>query len=287
VMPMPGPSLASEDRVQECKVLCRTMRRWIIEQSFASQVGHVGSCLSVVEIMSALWCGVMKSAGTAERDRDRFILSKGHAALALYCALRWKGLINEDTFHTYCANGSDLGGHPLHRLAAVELSTGSLGQGLSVACGLAYGLRHTNSPARVFVLLSDGECNEGQVWEAAMFAAHHQLTNLCVVVDHNGSQCMGRTSDVLRADLVGIWRAFGWDVGSIDGHSIEQLLVSFDGIAAFQKPRAVVADTVLGKGISFMEHRFEWHYRNLDPDLKAAALDELWRVEAQDASSAG
>jgi len=284
-MHMSRPSLPSSDRAEACKTLCRTMRRWIIEQSFASQVGHIGSCLSIVEIISALWCGVMKGAGTEELDRDRFILSKGHAALALYCALRWKGVIDSDTFSTYCANGSDLAGHPLHRLPAVEFSTGSLGQGLSVACGLAYGLRHTNSTSRVFVLLSDGECNEGQVWEAAMFAAHHRLTNLCVVVDHNGSQCMGRASDVLQMNLARIWRAFGWHVATVDGHDIDQLLAYFCGNAPFESPQAVIAETVLGKGISFMEHRFEWHYRNLSLELTAAALDELGRAEAQDATS--
>jgi transketolase len=282
---MSRPSLPSNDTGERCKALCRTMRRWIIEQSFASQVGHIGSCLSIVEIVSALWCGVMKGAGTEELDRDRFILSKGHAALALYCALRWKGIIDKDTFRTYCSNGSDLAGHPLHRLPGVELSTGSLGHGLSVASGLAYGLRHSNAPARVFVLLSDGECNEGQVWEAAMFAAHHRLMNLCVVVDHNGSQCMGRTSDILRMDLARIWQAFGWDVRTVDGHSIDQLLACFYENAPFEKPLAIIAETVIGKGISFMENRFEWHYRNLSPDLTAAALDELEGAEAQDASS--
>jgi transketolase len=188
--------------------------------------------------------------------------------------MRWKGLIHEDKFGTYCHDGSDLGGHPLHRLPGVELSTGSLGQGLSVACGVAYGLKLANSPGRVFALLSDGECNEGQVWEAAMFAAHHQLNNLCVVVDYNQSQCMGKTTDVLRVDLHRVWQAFGWHTTNVDGHSVDELRVAFRE-EIIDRPKVVIANTILGKGVSFMEGRLEWHYRNLDPNLARAALSEL------------
>lgn len=257
-----------------CTALCTTIRRWIVEQSFASQVGHIGSCLSVVEIMAALWCSELRDPGTTDLNRDRFLLCKGHAALTLYCFMRWKGLIHEDKFGTYCHDGSDLGGHPLHRLPGVELSTGSLGQGLSVACGVAYGLKLANSPGRVFALLSDGECNEGQVWEAAMFAAHHQLNNLCVVVDYNQSQCMGKTTDVLRVDLHRVWQAFGWHTTNVDGHSVDELRVAFRE-EIIDRPKVVIANTILGKGVSFMEGRLEWHYRNLDPNLARAALSEL------------
>src|SRR5206468_12793393 len=140
--------------------MARTMRRWIIEQSLASNVGHIGSALSVVEILAALWSGFLRGSGSDRPDRDRFILAKGHAALALYCALRWNGLLDEKTFATYCKDGSLLGVHPEHALAGVDLSTGSLGQGLSVGCGLAYAFRAKKMDSRVIVLMSDAECNE-------------------------------------------------------------------------------------------------------------------------------
>jgi transketolase len=264
----------NQEEYVECIAFCATMRRWLLEQSLASNVGHIGSCLSVVEIMSVLWCRILRVPGSSDPDRDRFLLCKGHAALALYCAMRSKGLIDAQTFATYCGNGSDLCGHPVHRLAGVELSTGSLGQGLSVGCGIAYGLMLAKSPGRVFALLSDAECNEGQVWEAAMFAAHHGLSNLCVVVDLNQSQCLGKTADILRINLEQIWEAFGWHVIKVDGHDVRDLLMSFQDEAVGQ-PKVVIAQTVLGKGVEFMENRFEWHYRNLDPSLAREALDNL------------
>jgi len=264
------------DQIRDCYTMARTIRRWIIEQSFASKVGHIGSALSIVEIMSTLWGGIMRNPGTQSLERDHFILAKGHAALALYCALRWKGLIDEATFKTYCQDGSFLGAHPVHKISGVELSTGSLGHGFSVSCGLAYGLRQKKVSSRVYVLISDGECNEGQVWEAAMFAAHHHLTNLYVIVDLNGSQCLGRTSKIINiTDQIPIWRAFGWDSVEVDGHSIEALLAALTTKSPVTKPRVVVARTILGKGVSFMEDRFEWHYRNLTPELATKALSEL------------
>jgi transketolase len=258
----------------DCIKLCTTIRRWIVEQSLASKVGHIGSCLSIVEIMAALWCGELRAAGTTDPDRDRFLLCKGHAALTLYCFMHWRGLIDAEKLATYCHDGSDLGGHPLHRLLGVELSTGSLGQGLSVACGIAYGLRLAKSPARVFAVMSDGECNEGQVWEAAAFAAHHHLTNLCVVVDYNRSQCLGKTSDILLLDLPRIWDAYGWHTVEVNGHSVEHLRSALQ-VDAPDGPKVIVAKTILGKGVSFMEDRCEWHYRNLSVEMAATALAEL------------
>ena len=176
-----------------------TLRRWIIERSLAARVGHVGSALSIVEILAVLWGRVLRSPASGLPDRDRFVLAKGHAALALYAALRWKGLIDDETFHSYCRDGSPLGVHPERGVPGVEVGTGSLGQGLSVGCGIAHARKRRGSPARVFVLLSDAECDEGQVWEAAMFAAHHRLDNLVAVVDDNGMQAFGRKGLVLES----------------------------------------------------------------------------------------
>jgi transketolase len=253
-----------------------TVRSWIIEQSIASRVGHIGSALSIVEILSALWGQVLHAPGSEDPERDRFILAKGHAALALYSVLRFRGLITGDLFRTYCHDGWPLGVHPERGLPGVEVSTGSLGQGLSVGCGLAYALRTRGSSARVFVLLSDAECNEGQVWEAAMFAAHHRLSNLIAVVDVNGMQALGRTRDVLNMDpLARRWEAFGWLAREADGHDEADLLAALtDGIDGRAGPAAVLAHTVLGKGVSFMEDRLEWHYRNLPPELDERALQE-------------
>jgi transketolase len=267
---MPGPEPAGA-----CRVMARALRRWIIEQSLASNVGHIGSALSIVDIMAALWEGTMRDPGTRTEDRDRFILSKGHAALALYAALRWKGILDDPTFRTFCADGSLLGVHPHHELPGVDVSTGSLGQGLSVGCGLAHGLGLKGRASRVYVLVSDAECNEGQVWEAAMFAAHHRLSGLVAIVDLNGLQALGDTRDILALDTVRLWSAFGWDTVAVDGHDIEALLGALHRDPGAGRPTAIVASTVLGKGVSFMEGRLEWHYRNLTPELAERALAEL------------
>ncbi len=256
-------------------VIAGTWRRWIIEQSFASNVGHIGSALSVVEMMAVLWARVLRSPGSDDPDRDRFVLAKGHAALALYCAMRWKGLISQVTFQTYCHDGSHLGVHPSASLPGIDASTGSLGQGLSIACGLAYGLKLSRSPARVYALLSDAECNEGQVWEAVMLSAHHQLGNLTVLVDVNGSQALGPTRGVLDLQpMAAKWRAFGWQADEVDGHDVDALEKVLTSPTA-PSPRVVLAQTVLGKGLSFMENKVEWHYRNLTDDLYQTAQREL------------
>jgi len=262
-------------QLAECRALARVLRRWIIERSLASTVGHIGSALSIVDVMAALWGGTMREPGTRAEDRDRFILGKGHAALALYGAIRWRGLMSEETFRTFCQDGSLLSVHPEHDLPGVDVSTGSLGQGLSVGCGLAHGLRLRGLPSRVFVLVSDAECNEGQVWEAAMFAGHHRLSNLCVVVDLNGLQALGHTADILAIPhLARVWEAMGWEAVDVDGHDLAALLTELNRPPG-ECPRVVVARTVMGKGVSFMEGRLEWHYRNLTPELARDALREL------------
>jgi transketolase len=257
--------------------LCAQMRRWIIERSVAAHVGHIGSALSIVEIMAVLWGQTLRDPATPWPDRDRFILAKGHAALALYCVLYWKQLIDEAAFHSYCRDGSALAAHPEAALPGVEVATGSLGQGLSVGCGLAYALRRRGSPARVYVLLSDAECNEGQVWEAAMFAAHHHLGNLIGIIDQNGSQAMGPTRGILDLHpLAERWRGFGWHVEEVNGHDEQALGAAFARAAEHaDHPSMIVARTTLGKGVDFMENRVEWHYRNLTAELAADALRQI------------
>jgi transketolase len=205
------------------------------------------------------------------------VLCKGHAALALYAAMRAAGVVGDEALTTFCQDGSSFGMHPEYGVPGVEVTTGSLGQGLSVACGLALALQMRGSPGRVFALLSDAECNEGQVWEAAQFAAHHGLDNLIGVIDANGMQALGRTADVIDlSPMSRRWDAFGWHVEDVDGHDIDALTEAFEAAPAISRqPTMIVARTRLGKGVSFMEDKLEWHYRNLNAEMAGAALREI------------
>jgi transketolase len=241
----------------------------IIERSFASGVGHIASALSIIDMLAVLW-------GAVRRKDDRFILCKGHAALALYAVLRWKDEITPAQFDSFCADGSAFGQHPEPGIPTVDFATGSLGQGLSVGCGLALGMRARGEAGRVFCLLSDGECDEGQVWEAAAFAGHHRLDRLTALVDANGLQALGRTRDVLDlSPLRDKFGAFRWDATEVDGHDHAALEKALTRPGTDGRPRMVVCRTVQGKGVSFMEDALEWHYRNLSPELKDRALAEL------------
>src|SRR4029077_16815189 len=194
------------------------VRRHILHQSKRANVGHIGSALSVADILATLYGGVL-AGKPGEPDRDRFVMSKGHAALALYAALHMAGHLTQKELDTYSTDGSHLGVHPHHGLTSVDFSTCSLGQGLAMGAGAALAARLQKSRRRVFVLLSDAECNEGSVWEAAMFASHQRLPNLVGFVDLNGQQALGYTKDVLDlSPLAGRWRSFGWDTYEIDGH---------------------------------------------------------------------
>jgi len=263
----------------DLRKLSLDIRRTVIEQSFRAGVGHIGSCLSIADVMAALYGGVLRGDGGDDPERDRFILSKGHAVLALYAALHEAGRLDSTDLKTYCTDGTAVSGHPDHVLAPIELSTGSLGQGLSVGAGIALGARLSDSPRRTFVLLSDAECNEGAVWEAAMFAAHHALGNLVAIIDANGQQALGRTSDVLDLEpLPERWRAFGWDAHELDGNdpgALAAQLEALDTSASSARPHVVVARTTFGKGVSYMEGQVHWHYWPMSEELYAQALGEL------------
>src|SRR4029078_151571 len=186
------------------------------EQSLAAGVGHIGSALSVVEILTVLLTRIMRHPASDHPDRDLFVLCKGHAALALYAAMRAANVIDAKAFQSFCHDGSPYGIHPEFGVPGVEITTGSLGPGLSAACGLALALKMRNSPARVFALLSDAECNEGQVWEAAQFAAHQGLDNLIGIIDCNGMQALGPTAEILDlSPMSRRWDAFGWHVEDV------------------------------------------------------------------------
>jgi transketolase len=253
------------------------IRRIVLEQSKRAHVGHIGSALSIADILATLYGQVLHVPSPEDPERDRFILSKGHAALALYAALALRGWLPMSALDTYCADDSLLGVHPECALRGIDFSTGSLGQGLSVGAGAALAARLQRSSRRVFALLSDAECNEGSVWEAVMFAAHHRLANLIAIVDLNGQQALGYSEQVLSlTPLAQRWRAFGWDVHEVDGHDPGQIAATVGCLAtAAGAPHVLIAHTVFGKGVSYMERQIKWHYWPMSDDEYAQALAEV------------
>lgn len=249
------------------------IRRLTLEAAKRANTGHIGSALSVADILAVLYGGVLRIASPADPERDRFVMSKGHAALALYAALQLRGCLEPGAVSTYCASGTSLGVHPSHEIDGVECSTGSLGQGLSIAAGMALAARLHGASWRAFVLMSDAECNEGSVWEAAMFAAQHRLENLTAIIDLNGQQALGATSGILDlSPMSARWQAFGWDAHDVDGHDPLALAHTLGACAVRRgAPHLIVAHTVFGKGVSFMERQLKWHYAPMsDADYDAA-----------------
>ncbi len=273
--------------VEELQVKANDIRKDIVRMIAEAGSGHPGGSLSSADVMCALYFGGIlrhDPQNPADDARDRFILSKGHAAPALYATLAEAGYFPTEELLTLRKLGSRLQGHPdSKKLPGVEVSTGSLGQGLSVACGLACGLRLAGSDASVFCLLGDGECQEGQVWEAAMFAAHQQADNLVAIVDHNHLQIDGRIEDVCSPEsLVEKFAAFGWEVMTCDGNDMAQVLDVLAQAKAAKggKPTAVIAETTKGKGVSFMEGKAGWHGKAPKPEELEIALSDLSKKEA-------
>jgi transketolase len=257
----------------------RRIRAHALRMVFAAKASHIGSCLSMADILAVLFTRILRLDPDAPRDpaRDQFVLSKGHAAAILYAALAELGFFPVSLLDEYCNDGSVLTGHISHALAGVEVSTGSLGHGLPICAGMAVAAKADRRPARIFCLLSDGECDEGSNWEAILFAPHHKLDNLVAIVDYNKIQSFGTVADVLDlSPFAEKWRAFGWHTIEVDGHdlaAVERVLAAVPESAG--KPTAVIAHTVKGRGVSFMENRLEWHYKSPSPDQLADALAEV------------
>ncbi len=253
------------------------IRKIILEQSKRANVGHIGSALSIADILLALYGRILRIKNPQDHFRDRFILSKGHAALSLYAVLFLKGWISQKQLNTFCADGTLLGVHPDHAVCGIDFSTGSLGQGLSVAAGVALGARLKKASYRSFALISDAECNEGSVWEAAMFAGHHRLSNLIVVLDQNGQQAFGYTRDVIRLKSIGqTWASLGWDVHEIDGHNIAAMVKLMGRLKINEgRPHLIVAKTTFGKGVSYMENKIKWHYWPMSDEEYEIALKDI------------
>ncbi len=275
-----------EESVEKIEARARRMRINIITMLNKAGSGHPGGSLSAADILAALYFGgVMNYNEDDPLDpaRDRFILSKGHAAPVLYAALAEVGYIQEDELSTLRKLHSRLQGHPdSKKVPGVEVSTGSLGQGLSIACGLALGLRldadkEGKAPRRVFALLGDGEIEEGQVWESAMFAAHHRLDNLVAIVDNNSLQIDGDVRDVAGLDDISAkFMAFGWQTMEVDGNDVGAVLTALRAAVLIEDASVcIVAHTIKGKGVSFMENQAGWHGKAPDDEQTAAALAEL------------
>jgi len=260
--------------------LAHKIRFHALRMTHEAKSSHIGSILSIADIVAVLYGGVLKKDPANPRwdKRDRFILSKGHACGGVYAALAETGFFPVDRLQTYCCNGGLLAGHISHiGVSGVELSTGSLGHGLPVGVGMAFAAQLDAKAHRVFVLLSDGECDEGTTWEAALFASHHMLSNLVAIIDYNKLQSLGLVADTLGLEpLCKKWRAFGWKVVEIDGHDHESLAASLNVNPQHQNnPTCLIAHTVKGKGISFMEHSVLWHYRSPQGEEYQRALEEL------------
>ena len=245
--------------------IARDIRRAVIELSHRAKTPHLGSSLSCIDLLVALYWSAMRIDPThpEDPDRDRFILSKGHAAVALYVTLAKRGFFPESELATYNQDGGRLAEHPGPGcLPGIEAATGSLGHGLPIGLGLALASRIQGRDSRVFVLMSDGECNEGSVWEAAMFAPAKGLDNVTVLIDYNKWQATGRSDETLSlAPLSAKWAAFGWDTVEVDGHDIGEVISAMNQPRQAGKPLAVIAHTVKGRGVSFMEDDNNWHYR--------------------------
>ena len=277
----PAGSNFADDSADTAARIADSIRRTTIEQSKRANVGHIGSALSIADILAALFAGPLANVDPDDRDRHRLVLSKGHAVLALYGALHACGRLSDAQLDTYCGDGSHLAGHPEHVLAGVDFSTGSLGHGLSIAAGCALAARLQGSSRLAFAVMSDAECNEGSVWEAANFAAHHRLSRLVVIIDVNGQQALGYTRDVLDLEpLAARWESFGWDVHEVGGHDLRGLGATLQALRVDSgAPHVLLARTVFGKGVKFMENRIEWHYLPQTDAEYARAVRELTKGE--------
>jgi transketolase len=266
----------------DSRELARRIRKHALRMTSVGRSGHIGAVLSMADIVAVLYGGVLRVDPTQPRwaDRDRFILSKGHAGAGIYAALAETGFFPISKLETHYQDGSDLSGHVSHKgIPGVEFSTGSLGHGLPVGAGMAYAASLDSRNHRVFVLLSDGECDEGSNWEAILFAAHFKLSNLVAIVDYNKIQSLGPVADTIALEpFAAKWQSFGWEVHEVDGHDHAALESALNQRATAGRPVCVIAHTVKGKGVSFMENTVLWHYRIAVGDEYERALRELERA---------
>ena len=270
-----------EDQIKNIKNFAFRVRKNILEMAVSAGAGsaHFGGALSITEIVSTLFAHQMKidKKNPKWEERDRFILSKGHACLAYYAALSEIGYISKEELKTFEKNDTNLLGHPVaNRNLGIDFSNGSLGMGLSLGIGVAIASKKKKKNFDVYVIVGDGECNEGSVWESAMAAPNFKLDNLYVVIDKNNFQQTGSNEEIMNvANLKDKWSSFGWHTVELDGHNIEELYNFFNKGKTINKPKAIIANTVKGKGFSFSENNNDWHHSILSKSFYAKAMDEL------------
>lgn len=272
-----------DQRVAALRGAARDIRVDIVEMIAAGGSGHPGGSLSAADILAVLYFDEMRldPDDPEMEDRDRFILSKGHAAPALYAVLAERGYFPKDWLPTFSTDGSKLQKHPDHAMVpGVEISTGSLGMGLSISIGIALDARVRKKDWRVYCLMGDGECDEGTVWEAAMCASHFGIAELTAFIDYNRLQVDGSTSEIMRLDPMDRkWESFGWHVQTIDGHDIPDILAALAAARAeTEKPSLIIAKTTKGKGVSFVENKVEWHAGSFTQEQRRTAVEELTRA---------
>lgn len=270
----------NKDKKEFLENKAKQIRIDAVKAVYSAKSGHPGGALSVADILAYLYFEEMNvdPKDPKKADRDRFVLSKGHACPALYAALAEKGFFPKDVLWTFRKDGSILQGHPdMKHIPGVDMSTGSLGQGISAACGMALSGKISGEKYRVYAIVGDGEIEEGQVWEAAMFARHYKLDNLCIFIDFNGLQVDGTVQSVIDPTPIDEkFKAFGWNVIVIDGHDLDQIESAVEGAkAAKGQPTAVIAKTVKGKGVSYMENAVDWHGKAPNDEEFAVAMKEL------------
>lgn len=270
--------MTDTDNLLQYEEISIKVRKTILEIIYKTKSPHIGPSFSIVEILVALYFKHLNILpdDPLNPDRDKFILSKGHACATLYAVLAERGFINKEDLKGFAVNGGSFEQHPnIDLIKGIEVSSGSLGHGLSIGTGMALAGKVDNKQCRVYVLLGDGELNEGSVWEAVMFAAHHKLNNLVALVDYNKIQALGCTRDIIDLEpLSEKWQCFGWNVQDIDGHNYEQISKSLNCLST-EKPNVIILHTVKGKGVSFMEDKLLWHYRAPDDKEYSLALTEL------------
>jgi len=256
------------------------LRRTVLEMAFAGSTVHIGCAFSIIELVSVLYRNHLRYPGNDPRaeGRDYLVLSKGHGVMAQYACMRELGWLNDSHIKGYFADGSELKGLSDSRIAGLEVTSGSLGHGFSVGVGIAMGLRRKGTDQKIYAIVGDGELNEGPIWEGALVAAHHRMDNLMLIVDKNGFQAMGTTDDVLAlGDLSGKFNSFGFETLDVDGHdesAVDAAIRELWGTGS-GKPKALIAHTVKGKGVPFMESDNRWHYTRLNAQTYAEAIDAI------------
>jgi transketolase len=265
--------------LQDSKILSKKVKQTLLTLAHKNNASHIGGALSIADVLSVLYAYILKYDAKNPKceERDRLFYSKGHACMVLYAILKEINFYTDEYLQTFTQNGSFFTSHVNHKIAGIELSTGSLGHALNISCGVALAGKRKAANWQTYTIVSDGELNEGSNWEAILFAPHHNLNNMTLIVDYNKIQSFGTTAEVLDlGDLAAKFNAFGWDTYEVDGHNHEQLSEVFDKKNTHPtKPKVVIAHTVKGKGVDFMENQLAWHYKSPDKEQLENALQQL------------